>query len=162
MRTPNAENPCCPRCAKTLKGNGTTLKGKPRFRCSDCGYSETQNSIAHNRNTRSKFDPLMIESSMKQRARSYRHNHTTKAENCSICSLTENLEGHEFDYTRPLDTFTFCRNCHRKLHQILKQLEQQNPLVTYLLFKFQSVNHGKRLEPNLCYTLAKCEGLSYL
>lgn len=51
MRTENCFNPICARCEHRLRRNGYT-NGKLRFRCAYCGFNETVNSIAHNRNKR--------------------------------------------------------------------------------------------------------------
>lgn len=170
MQKENLENPCCPRCAHTLRNNGKTKNGKLRFRCSRCGYSETKNSTVHNSNVRTWQGYTKRESldaQYKNRARSYRHNHTTKAENCLICSSTEHLEAHEFDYNKPLDTCTFCRNCHKLTHKLLDQIENNplDPQLITLLFgsRTSMCQPRQKLEPNLCYTLAVCgKGVSYL
>lgn len=171
MRTENLQNPCCPRCAKTLRLNGRTLKGKTRFRCSRCGYTETENSTAHNRNTRTWFGhskPPSLEAQYKQRTRVYSLRHTNKALKCDICDSTEKLENHHFDYDRPLDVTKLCKNCHVLTERILRKLEQNpyDPELIYLLFgisdsPLQSVNQGQKNGSNLCYPLALRQGVSY-
>jgi hypothetical protein len=153
MRNPNYDNPCCPRCTRTLRRNGTVKlrtfhktcyfgkegleqNTKLRFRCPDCGYNETQNSTAHNSHKRTAFGYSKLDAINKQRIRSYRAYHTTKAEKCFICDSTNNLEQHEFNYTLPIKAFTVCRNCHKHLTQLIHDLEQNptNPNLINLLF----------------------------
>ncbi len=68
MPRPNDYNaPCCPICCATMRKNGTektqlkltnhktTFIPKQRWRCSKCGYNETENSTAHNSNHRTGY-----------------------------------------------------------------------------------------------------------
>lgn len=40
---------------------------------------------------------------------------------CEVCGSTENLERHHFDYSKPLEILCVCRNCHAKIHSILRE-----------------------------------------
>lgn len=167
MRKPNYDNPCCPRCARTLRRNGKTKTGKLRFRCAFCGYNETVNGSAHNRNIRtgcgfSRYSYLKkLEAKNKQRIRSYRAYHTMKAEKCFTCGSTNDLEQHEFNYTLPIKSFTVCRNCHKHLTQLIHDLEQNptNPTLINLLFgttsTIQTVQPtlAKNPEPHDCLAI---------
>jgi hypothetical protein len=160
MRKPNYENNVCPKCGRTLRRNGHTKSGKLRFRCPNylCRYNETVNGTAHNSNIRTAFGYSKLDAINKQRIRSYRAYHTTKAQKCFICGSSDNLEQHEFNYTLPIRTFTVCRNCHKHLTQLNHDLEQNptNPeLINLLLGTYSTVQTdlAKNPEPHDCLAL---------
>lgn len=37
---------------------------------------------------------------------------------CSKCSIESKVDGHHFDYSRPLDVLWVCRACHADIHRI--------------------------------------------
>jgi len=156
MRKPNLENNVCPLCCHTLRRNGKTKTGKLRFRCI-CGFNETVNSTAHNSNIRTAYGySKQLE---KRRLRSYTYYHAPRPQKCSICSSTEKVENHHFDYERPLFVYPLCSNCHKLMTELIEDLEKDplNPELTYLLFNHDSnvqfVNLSKSLRVNDCYAL---------
>jgi hypothetical protein len=44
-----------------------------------------------------------------------------KLNNCQFCNGTERLEGHHYDYSKPLDVIWLCVLCHRNLHSRLNK-----------------------------------------
>jgi len=49
-----------------------------------------------------------------------------KPELCSVCGKKKNLEGHHYDYSKPLDVVWVCHTCHIKIHKDLRELERQS------------------------------------
>lgn len=41
---------------------------------------------------------------------------------CSVCNLTEKIEGHHDDYTKPLDVRWLCESCHKEWHRYNKPI----------------------------------------
>lgn len=47
-----------------------------------------------------------------------------KSNCCSLCGKTEcNIEGHHYDYSKPLNVIWVCTECHGKLHRKYNKLE---------------------------------------
>lgn len=39
---------------------------------------------------------------------------------CSACSQEKRLDGHHFDYAKPLDVIWLCRKCHKAVHAFME------------------------------------------
>lgn len=45
-----------------------------------------------------------------------RANQLNKADTCSKCGSSRNIQAHHEDYTKPLDIVWLCASCHKQLH----------------------------------------------
>jgi len=43
-----------------------------------------------------------------------------KPKQCSKCNKTNNIQGHHFDYSKPLEVIWVCPQCHANIHKSLK------------------------------------------
>lgn len=53
-------------------------------------------------------------------------NKVVKPEVCSVCGKKRKLEGHHYDYSKPLEVVWVCHICHMKIHKELRELERQS------------------------------------
>lgn len=54
-----------------------------------------------------------------------------RPEACSQCNEKEKIEGHHYDYDKPLDVIWLCQGCHRALHRKLKnEVENANQRIS--------------------------------
>jgi len=50
--------------------------------------------------------------------RAVKNGHIAKPDKCSACGVGDvQIEGHHFDYDKPLDVIWLCRPCHKKAHR---------------------------------------------
>ena len=49
-------------------------------------------------------------------ANAVRDGKVEKSTHCYYCGSTDKIQGHHFDYSRPLDVTWLCLSCHRKTH----------------------------------------------
>ena len=121
--------PTCPKCCKTMAHNGYTKLGKTRWRCKFCGYNETENSLAHNSNTRTGYGimprdvitKITFENHIKNNARTIAKRHGKLGDKCELCYSTDDLERHHPDYNRPLYFRTDCTTCHAIVNTLQRQ-----------------------------------------
>jgi hypothetical protein len=46
---------------------------------------------------------------------------------CMNCGAEDKLEEHHPDYSKPLETFTLCQKCHKKIHRELRKKDVKQP-----------------------------------
>lgn len=47
-----------------------------------------------------------------------KHRHEIKKAYCEKCGVTEKLEMHHYDYSKPLDVITVCKKHHEEIHHV--------------------------------------------
>lgn len=57
------------------------------------------------------------EQAHKRVARAIRSGKLVKPTRCSQCSSNEKIEGHHYDYDKPLDVIWVCQPCHNNIHR---------------------------------------------
>ena len=55
-----------------------------------------------------------------------RDHKVVKPEVCSVCGKKRKLEGHHYDYSKPLEVIWVCRKCHLQIHKKLREFERLN------------------------------------
>ena len=44
-----------------------------------------------------------------------------KPEECYFCGSTKFIDGHHYDYSKPLEVVWMCKKCHKRFHLLLKK-----------------------------------------
>lgn len=88
------------------------------------GYSQTPaGKAAAYRNTKNQHE--LYPKKMKARSKvkyATKAGRLVRASHCVECKEERFTEGHHPDYSKPLEVDWLCKECHRKLHKILKEI----------------------------------------